>query len=218
MLGLVRYGLATVVLAACHTGASPGADSGQTPAGLFVHWSTQPQAIPGDVGSNVTIRQAVFLLDYLRVIGDAGLTDTRTTAIALRIEWGSGTRPDDVPFTMAPTGLYSKVQLVLDGHLIDNSIHIEGTVVVSGNTRAFEIEDRNGLLVSLNIQRMLQPGETATIGLEVDFANALSGIDWTTLPYDDGRLHLDNQTSGSQLDAFEQHLTESFKVQDAPSL
>jgi hypothetical protein len=208
--------LAFVVLgAACHVGsdynydAPPGGgDSGGSgPAGLNVSWSAKPD-IPSDLGNNMTLTSATFKLDTLRVIGDAG--DSRTSRSNFDLTWKDGVKPSKINFADAPTGLYSRVSIQADGHIIYDSYQIKGTVKIGAMTWDFEVHDRAALNVSLPINQMLQPGKSTTVKLQLQIDAALAGVDWTTVAHDDTTLDLD--TTDSQMSAFRSRLMSGFVV------
>src|SRR5450631_992612 len=117
------------VIAACH-GSDPGApdgsmldgDGSSSDRGLSITWATSPNTIPGETGGDgLSIASMTFRLANLRVIGDAGPGDTRTSVDSIELDWAAGAKPNAVSFADAPTGLYSRVILVVDGNLIDYS-------------------------------------------------------------------------------------------------
>jgi hypothetical protein len=216
MQGMVRCALVAGLLAGCHQAdtASPdaGLDGSSQGPGLYVKWSFKPP-VPGNVEDTLSVDHAMLTFDSLRVIGDAGPGDPRTTDSAFELDWNTAGVPAPLAFPSAPSGLYSKVSLALDGHLVAPSYHIDGHVTVSGQSMVYEIEDRNALSVSLTIDKTLAPGGTATVALYVDIKNALAVIDFASLRFDDGKLQLD--TLDLQMPAFRAKLIESIKVDNS---
>ena len=218
VLGVAARSVCAVIgvsfLAACHVGesltpdGSSGSDSSASQKGLNVTWQANP-AIPGSAGSGIDIQTASFQIDSLRVIGDAG--DTLTTKLFFDLTWKDTAKPETINFDNAPSGLYSRVSLVADGHIVQDSYKITGHVNYGSNSDDFEIHDRNPLNVSLNISDMLQPGKSLTVKLELDLAAALQSVDYSMLQKDDGKLDLD--TSDPQMPAFRTKLVQSFKVE-----
>src|SRR5688500_3658503 len=130
MQGLIRCALLAGLACACGPGdiGSQDARDGDAPgpmdSGLVVKWSTSP-AIPGDIVSGLVVHNARFSLDTLRVVGDAGPGDPRTTASVIDVRWRCASggdppcseteAPTDMTFDQAPPGLYSQVALKFDG-------------------------------------------------------------------------------------------------------
>lgn len=213
MQGMIRCGLLAGLLVACHT-SDPAAPDGSVDgsagaAGLHVTFSSET-AIPGNVEDWLTLDDAMFAFDNLKVLGDAGPGDTRTTATTFSVRWDSSTTPMPIDFTDAPTGLYSKLSFQIDGHVSDESYRMHGQVYLGGVWTPYEIEDRNALSLSLDIDRMLQPGGSATLDLVVKLHDALTSIDFSTLRQDDG--HLELGTLDPQMPAFRARMMEAFSA------
>ena len=169
-------------------------------SGLVVTWSANP-SIPGDLGSgsgsgtSVSVSRAQFQIDTLRIIGDAGPGDPRTTANNLVALWQHDIDPSPTSFKEAPIGLYSKVSLAIDGHLVNDSVEIDGTIQIpsGGTTHPFAIRDRNILPIALDMDKTLAPGETIRLELSVDLTKgfgALDANDWSNAKNDNGTLTL----------------------------
>ena len=214
MQGMIRCGFIAGLLIACHTsspGTPDGPDAGGSGAsGMHVTFVTKPAMIPGNIEDWLTLDSATFQFDNLRVIGDAGPGDPRTTATAFQLKWDSAGAPAPIDFADAPSGLYSKVSLQIDGQLVVESYHLKGQVNLNGTWKTYTIEDRNALSLSLDINRTLAPGGTATIGLLFSFSDALTGIDYSMLPTDDGALEM--ETTNAQMPAFRTRLTDGISI------
>lgn len=164
----------------------------------------------------VTIERARFALDNLRVVGDAGPGDPRTTASTLELgfAWSaSEQRPGAITFDDAPPGLYSQVALVIDGNTSSDSYEIRGRVIVDSDEKEFRIEDNNPLAFNVGVDEMLNAGESATIQLRINFKHALDAVDWDTVESDDGRLQLED--GDAQMGTFRTKLIESFEIVNA---
>ncbi len=151
-------------------------------------------------------------MSSLRVVGDAGPGDPRTTqsAMELGFAWtSSDQRPTTITFDDAPTGLYSQVAIAFDGGSND-AYEIRGTVEVGSNTFDFRIEDSIPLTFNVSIDEMVSPGETAVIPLRINFSHALDSVDWATLDINDGRLEL--ESGDPQMSMFRVTLIESFEI------
>src|SRR6185503_15945876 len=126
MQGMIRCGVLAGCLVACHTTEpaipdSGGPDGSSGAAGMHVTWSSSPAMWPGAIAGGFQLDNATFLFDNLKVIGDAGPGDDRTTANAFQLHWDATNMPTTIDFADAPTGVYSKVAFQIDGHLIQSS-------------------------------------------------------------------------------------------------
>jgi hypothetical protein len=214
MQALVRAALFVVPICACHTSgtATPDAADGDHhdamigPAGLSVSFSIQPMT-PGPVKDGITVEEVTFKLSSLRVAGDAAQVSTPGE---VDLTWKDGVEPETIVFDTAPTGLYSKETLRIDGQLVDNSYWINGHAVHDGNTVPFKIYDRNYLELYLYGDAMLPPGGSAQVPLLFELDHALESIDWTQVDFDNGAYNLD--TYDSYMQTFRAKVIESFVV------
>lgn len=161
--------------------------------GLQVTWSA---AIPGTVTSDITVSYLLMRVAYLRVIGDAGPGDNRTSVDSIQVGWSLDGGPQAIMFADAPTGLYSHVAFLADGNLVDYSYEIRGTAKVDGNVTPFAIHDRSPLPVSLDTNAMLEPNAVTDLAIKVHLDQALPSVDWSHLNNNNGTLTLDTFDSG----------------------
>jgi hypothetical protein len=219
MQGMIRCGVLAGCLIACHSSDPVGPDSGSPdgptgPAGMHVAWKSLPPTWPGAISNGIQIDNATFLFDNLKVIGDAGPGDDRTTADSFQLHWDSMAMPATIDFADAPTGVYSKVAFQIDGHLIQSSYKLHGHVTINSLSVPFEIEDREALSLSLQCNRTLAPGGSVTVDVALDFGAALTSIDWAKVHMDDnGTLELD--TTDSQMPAFRNKFATSFSIDNS---
>lgn len=221
MQGTIRCVVVAGMLVGCHSDdtSTPDATSAGT-TGLVVEWSSSPE-IPSSFMDDVSIDCARFALGSLRVVGDAGPGDPRTTAtsVDLRYAWDNDCsdtdqRPPTITFEDAPTGLYSQVAISLDG-IITEAYEIRGRAMVGGEERDFRIEDVVPLVFNVGIDEMVSPGETATISLRINFTHALETVDWSNVDINDGDLEL--ETGDAQMTSFRARLVESFEIESSGS-
>jgi len=184
--------------------------AGRGTGGLVVQWASTPESWPGDLGNGVTIDRATFAFDSLRVVGDAGPGDPRTTASGFMVRWDENTVPSPVMFGDAPSGLYSQVSMAIDGHTTTESFDLRGHVNLDGTDYEYRIDGDNPLEATIQIEEMLTPPATATVRLRIDFKNALESLDFKTLTIDGGRIELDD--SDPEMVEFRKKLVESFVV------
>ena len=213
MQGTIRWVVIAGLLSACHTDDTNPPDVPPGSSGLVVRWSSAPTTWPGDLGNGVTIDSARFKMDSLRVIGDAGPGDPRTSATAYEARWDEGTKPADNVFADAPPGLYSQISISIDGHLTEASYELRGHVFVSSQQYEYRIEDQNALTFTVQTDKMLAPGGEATIGLRVNFIHAIDVVNFAALPVEEGRLEL--ESGNAQMPTFRANLVESFEIVNA---
>jgi hypothetical protein len=215
MQGPIRCVFLAGMLLGCDTGATVTPDTPDVPgdSGLLVEWSSAPATWPSTT-DGVTLERARFWLKSLRVVGDAGPGDPRTTASGLEMgfAWSEAAqRPSSIPFDEAPPGRYSQVALAFDASSGGRDAYeLRGSVVVEGDTYDFRIEDENQLGFNVAIDEMLDPGEQATIRIRINFTHALDSIDWANVDTSDGRKELEN--GHSQMSTFRAKLIESFEI------
>lgn len=214
MQGTIRCVVVAGMLVGCHSDDTSTPDAMTAgPTGLVVHWSTSPE-LPSTIVDGVSIERARFALGSLRVVGDAGPGDPRTTASAVEMcfAWSDVcASSEDITFEDAPPGLYSQVAINLDGiFTLTKAYEIRGHVVVNSQEWEYRIEDAVPLPFNVGIDEMVSPGETATIDLRINFMHALDGIDWENLEIDGDRLEL--ETGDSQMTSFRSKLVESFEI------
>jgi hypothetical protein len=180
--------------------------------GLNVLFASNPTTIPGtvDPSRQLSITSAILRPAFLRVIGDAGVGDTRTTEVQFELSWDdTGHTPDALHFSDAPSGIYSNLSAEIDALFIDYAYEVKGSVMVGGTQHDFYVHDRDRFDVSidsLNVQ--LEAGGTADVTLSVDFTQALKSVDYTKLSGDP----LDLDTGDDQADDFRDKLKHGFTV------
>jgi hypothetical protein len=214
MQGSIRCAVIAGVLSACSGDdtALPVDASVTTGSGLVLEWGSEPRTWPADLGDGVVLERATFAFDSLRVVGDAGPGDPRTTKSGFTVRWDQVTQPAAITFAEAPTGLYSQISLVIDGQLSGESFDLRGRVFLDDTDWEFRIEDDSPLPVTLAIDQTLTPPQVATVKLRVNFKHALDAIDFSGLGRDGGRLVLDRDDP--QMVAFRAKLMASFETDD----
>jgi hypothetical protein len=212
MQGLIRCWLLAGLLCACHTSSTgmPDSPQGSGASGLHVAFAAQP-VIPGNVTDAVTLDSAYFNFDNLSVIGDSGPGDNRTSAHGLNIHFEQGWMPYPEDFPDAPSGVYSKLSFEIDGHVVNASYRLKGKVNINGTLMPYQIEDRAPLSLSLDCGLTLQPGGNETITLLIKFQDALSSVDFASLPMDDGALTLED--TNSKIVDFRNQFSQAFSIQ-----
>jgi hypothetical protein len=201
------------LLAGCGHSVSPGPDTNTCTSGsgcgLFVPWRVNPD-IPSTLATGATIESATFRMSSLRVIGDAGASDPSTTQQSFAVTWDGTQAPVPVAFSTAPSGLYSKVSLAIDGAFVNDSYLITGHAVSNGTTYSYTIHDAFALSVDLSANAQLDPGGATSIPIKIDLASCIGAVDWNLVHLDNGVLNLD--TDDDWLPFFRQLLISSFSI------
>jgi hypothetical protein len=217
MFGAMRVWILGAFLVGCGGTSGGGTDASPPDAtggpGLDVSFGAKQGGIPGNLTSDLVLTSAKFVPQFLRVIGDAGPGDTRTTELGFDLSWSDAHTPPTINFPSAPPGLYSNLSMEIDGLFLTESYDLHGTVVVhpGDQPKDFHVHDFDRFDVdedSLGVE--LQPNAGASIKVVVDFAHAFEAIDWTMAHEDDGVL--DINTTDNQIDGFRQRLKASFSI------
>jgi hypothetical protein len=191
-----------------------GDGSNDPHVGLALTWSSQPAAIPGEVDSNISVASMLFRVANLRVIGDAGPGDTRTSVDQIQLTWGQSGSPEPIRFGDAPSGLYSHVVMLVEGNITDYSYEITGTAKVNGDPKPFRIRDLSPLGISMDTNTMLEPGQQTSLGIEVRIDQALQSLEFDHLNEQNGTLTL--ETFDDQMGDFRSKLMDSVFRTDHP--
>jgi hypothetical protein len=155
-------GLALLILAGCPADdqTQPDAPAG---AGVAVAWVTDPATVPGRVEDGYDLTAAVFHLRNLRVVGDAGAGDPRTTTPLAELGWSSESRPGPIAFPDAPPGLYSRMLWTIDRGAGRYAWELHGTAQTSAGREPYAILDDDALPIDLDYQIMAEAGTLTTI-------------------------------------------------------
>lgn len=193
-----------LVLAGCPgtptTGDPDAGVDSQTGQGLALTWQAIP-AIPGDAGSNVSVSDVSILVRDLRAIGDSAPGDERTSTGALELAWSSSRSPAAIRYPEAPAGIYSHLDLRADGGLFD-AVRLHGTARHAGVDYPFELELDGPISVSMPLSLELPPNAGAAIRIDVDLGSVARAVDWDAAVVEEGKLHVEENTSGAAVSAF----------------
>lgn len=174
-------GLALLILAGC-----PGDDQSQpdapAEAGVAVAWISEPATIPGRVEDGYDLAAAVFHLRDLRVVGDAGSGDARTTAPVAEVGWNDEASPATIVFPDAPPGLYARMLWTIDRGAGTYAYELRGTAQTTSGREPYAILDRDPVAVDLDYQVMADAGVRTTIVTRVDFDDILDVVDFDAAP------------------------------------
>ena len=142
------------------------------------------------------------------------MTDVVVEAVGLRKQFGARDAVADVSFAVPGGSVFGLVGRNGAGKTTTIRLLLGLLRHDAGRSSIFG-EDSLALSLSLDINRTLAPGGTETIALVVKFHDALTGIDFSALPTDDGALQL--ETGNSQMAAFRDKLTQGFTIDNSIS-
>ncbi len=204
-----------LVLVGCHGAGSVAPDASTEPdvpprsQGMTVTWDARP-GVPGMITDKVIVTDAVFQLEHLQLVSDAG----GTTHTRLQLSWDSQGTPPDEEFPDAPTARYQQILLDMrsDAHPpFSLAYQIEGMWQDGGDSRPFRIADPSIVEVAIACDVALPANGMVTVPVRLDLRNMLNAIDFKDLQMEDGMLVLD---SGPQLLPLRQLIQQAFSVDD----
>lgn len=179
-------GLAVLVaLAGCPADDHSGPDA-TTTSGLAVGWKTDPATVPGPVEDDYDLSAAVFHLRSLRVVGDAGAGDPRTTAPVVELGWAAEVSPKVVTFPDAPPGLYARMLWSIERGAEASAWELRGTVQIGAAREPYVIRDTEPLAVDFDFQIVAEPGVQTTIVVRAELDHILDAADFDLAPVVDG--------------------------------
>jgi hypothetical protein len=191
------------------------AGDGPQTSGLYVPWAVRPP-LPAMPEDTIRISHVLLRLDNLRVIGDAGPGDPRTTAVHASLEWQGTRKPAAFAFLTAPPGLYSQVSIRLEGDFLDSYV-IEGEALVGGTWTPYTIHDAQEFTIHVTTNVRLSATAAAQVPLYVDAQHVVENVNFAALPDVGGTLQLDS--TSPQIASVRAALAEAFGLDDtAPPL
>ncbi len=174
-------GLALLVLAGC-----PADDQSQPDApgsaGVAVAWITDPAMVPGRVEDGFDLTSVQFHLRNLRVVGDAGAGDARTTAPVAELGWNDKAQPAPIEFPDAPPGLYARMLFSIDRGSTPYAYELHGTAETLTGREPYAILDPDPIAVDLDYQIEAAAGIRTTIVTRIEFDDVLDVVDFDAAP------------------------------------
>jgi hypothetical protein len=177
-----------LVLVGCHGAGSVAPDASTEPdvpprmQGMTVTWTARPN-VPGILTDKITVTDAVFQLEHLQLVSDAG----GTTHTRLQLAWGLDDRPADEPFPEAPAAHYQQILLDMRSDArppFSYTYQIQGTWKDDDDSGQFRIADPMTLEVPISCDVTLAAKTMATVAIQLDLRNALNAINFKNLPMD----------------------------------
>lgn len=177
-----------LVLVGCHEAGSVAPDGSTEPdvpprmQGMTVTWAARPP-VPGIITDKVTVTEAVFQLEHLQLVSDAG----GTTHNRLQLAWGGDGRPSDEPFPEAPAAHYQQILLDMRSDArppFSYTYQIQGTWQDDDDSGQFRIADPMTLEVAIACDVTLPAKSMETVTIRLDLRNAFNGINFKNLPMD----------------------------------
>jgi hypothetical protein len=188
------------VLAGCPSGGDPvepdgRPDSGPGNGGLTIRF-TSDQPVPGEVADDRELEEVRMAAGSVRAIGDAAPGDSRTTRNDYDLRWHEDDTPEAIFFEEAPVGLYSSVEVRLEGDGDDDdAFDIDGRALVEAVWHDFQIIGSDPFTITIPTSTELEIGGTATIAIDVDLGSIIEGINFAELPQVEGRFEIDGDTT-----------------------
>lgn len=213
--------IASLALASLATACGPGTgtpDGGDVDGGGgggLVFAFVAP-ALDQQLGGLYIDKLTVSMAD-LRAVGDAAPGDDRTYVARLAIELDSDARPE-LELRDAPPGRYSAFEFAIDRAADgEEAWTMRGEVDVGGAVEEFTIEDDATTPVSLALVGLdLGPGEAVAVTISIDAAAVVDGIDWSSVPVDDGRRTI--EPGSPLLPAIRARLADAISVGDIATI
>jgi len=185
------------VLASLLLGACPGDVGGVDPkldAPPMIDGTPQPSNgvtiafaaadLPLSLGNDVELESVKITTMVIRAHADSGIS----TLDSAELEWKMGAEPMAITFDQAPTGVYSMADIRI------TEFELKGEAEQDGQDHDFEIEGEATLLdVAINYPpTSLEPGGMVTLGIDVDLASIIAGINWELVEKDKNKLVIDD--------------------------
>jgi hypothetical protein len=209
------------VVTACSSDPIPAAEDASLgdalPAytGLTLEFITNDE-LPATLDGGVQIDEIDLNGAVIRAIGDATTQDERaTTRYDYRLHWDSDDQPRGLSFAAAPAGEYAYVELRIAGGPAGGpteAFEVRGSARVDGDREDFTIRAAAPVVIAnVPASMRLEAGRPLTIEIQLDVGKLVEGIDFDALPFQDGKLRLD-EGSPAQLAAFTDALSGAFRV------
>jgi hypothetical protein len=167
------------------------ADAAPTTEGLTFRFLANP-VLPNEADGafEVVITQARYRLAEVRAIGDAAPGDERTSRQEFEIRFEDGAI--DLPFPLAPQGIYSILLADVDRY------EVKGHLQKAGEEVDFEIvDDESDLELQVDLEGLELGEELVICVIEMDPRAITRVVDWGPLePDDEDEIEIDKDFPG----------------------
>jgi hypothetical protein len=204
LLGMMR-GTWIVGALAMLGGCSGGGDDQVNPdgrpdatgmGGLTVRFIATESPLPLAPADDRTLVEVRLQAGSVRAIGDAAPGDAQTTRTDYEMDWHESDAPSAITFNSAPIGLYSSVEVRLEGEGgDDDGFRIEGQTLREAVWQPYRIVGNDPLTITIPTSTPLEIGSTATIRIDVDLAAMITGINFSEWPFENGSVQVDGDTA-----------------------
>ena len=183
--------------------------------GLTLEFITNDE-LPATLDGGVQVDDIYLHGAVIRAIGDATTQDERaTTRRDYGLHWDRDDQPRGLSFAAAPAGEYAYVELRIAGRPDGGpteAFEVRGSARVDGDREDFTIRAAAPVVIATVPAAMrLEAGRPLTIELELDVGKLVAGLDFDGLPFEDGKLRLDER-SPAQLGVFTAALAGAFRA------
>lgn len=173
--------LSVTLLAGCPADDVGGPDA-STAAGVELRWVTRPEVVPGPIDAKHELTSATLHLRNLRLVGDAGTGDPRTSMAAVDLAWSAQGAPMALEFPDAPPGLYARLLADLDRGAAPFAFELTGTVEIEDAREPFVIRDTEPLAIDADFAIDAAPGRVTAIVVRVELDSVVDGAELESAP------------------------------------
>jgi hypothetical protein len=176
--------------------------------GMSLSWNASP-ALPGPISDKLTVTDAVFGVEHLQLVSDAG-ADDRTTRYRYQLEWNASKTPPEESFPDAPVATYQQISLDVRPDVQPPfAYQIQGTWIdEEDELKPFRVADPTMIEIPIDCSASLPAGGSVSVSVKLDLRDALNSIDFRTVQESNGMLVLNG---GPQLLVFRTKLLDAFR-------
>jgi hypothetical protein len=160
--------------------------------GLTLRFIATESPLPLAVADDRSLTEVRLEAASVRAIGDAAPGGAETTRTDYEMVWHESDAPSAIAFDSAPVGLYSSVEVRLEGEGgDDDGFVIEGQALREATFQPYRIVGNEPLTITVPTSTRLEAGVMATIRIDVDLASMIGGINFADWPFVDGAIQVD---------------------------
>lgn len=163
--------------------------------GLTVRFIATESPLPLAPADDRNLSRVQLQAASVRAIGDAAPGGPETTRTDYEMDWHESDAPNAIAFDAAPVGLYSSVEVRLEGEGgDDDGFLIEGEALREATFQPYRIVGNEPLTITIPTSTRLEAGVMATIRIDVDLASIIDGINFAEWPFENGAIQVDGDT------------------------